>query len=139
MRKKRALIAISFVTIVALLAIIFIGLKFGRRASTLAAASRLRVGEVEAVVDRLYSDVRPQRSNGIALYPRLPIPSEFEAAAPKSMRLTDKGVYLVIYNTFVEEDGIFILKDDSDFTPSSSGDPSYEKVEGRVYIYHISG
>ncbi len=45
----------------------------------------------------------------------------------------------MINEFFVEEDGVFILKSDTDFTPSRSGDPRYKKVSGRVYTYHISG
>jgi hypothetical protein len=141
MTKKRNRIICGAIAAFALMAIsaIAIWFLFGRGASASAAASRLNVSEAEAAVDRIYSSASPNRSNGFVSYSTPAIPPELKRASPKSIRVTDKGVYLRINEFFVEEDGIFILKSETDFKPSGAGDPSYKKVSGRVYTYHISG
>ena len=137
---RRTLFGCGAVCLCAVLGISFGMIWFlGRGASASAAAGSLNSLDAESAVDRLYADVTPTHSKTQVIYPTPPIPPEFRPAAPKSVRMRDEGVYLIINRFFVEEDGVFILKSDTDFHPSSVGDPSYKKVSGRIYTYHISG
>jgi hypothetical protein len=60
-------------------------------------------------------------------------------AKPRGMRISKEGIYLKTREGFVVEDGIFILRDGVDFSPSESGDPSFRRFQNRIYLYHISG
>lgn len=103
------------------------------------AASQLDISNCEAAVDLLYSEIEIYDFDSLTSDRTPVMPSAFLRADPKSMRLTEEGVYLVINSFFGEEDGVFILKKDTSFIPAQGGDPSYEKVSGRVYTYHLSG
>ena len=55
------------------------------------------------------------------------------------VRVRREGLYLVFRQAFVEEEGLFVLRKDSEFRPRSGGDPSYEPVAPRLYWYKIRG
>lgn len=77
-------------------------------------------------------------------YPEGEIPSSHwpEAVAelkPKRVYRNHQGLYIITYEFFVEQSGIFILDPESSFIPSRLQDPSYDVVIAGVFIYRSAG
>lgn len=53
------------------------------------------------------------------------------------VRISKEGIYVVMRAYYVIEDGIFISLSEKEMP--MSGDPSYIRLHGCVYRYHISG
>lgn len=66
-------------------------------------------------------------------------PEAIVRLAPKSVRVTDIGVYLELERFFVTEHGLFVLPSTSSYRPTPGGDPSYRLLRERVYWYEIKG
>jgi hypothetical protein len=79
---------------------------------------------------------------GISDYREIPKtdwPPELRRLGPRKVLVTPKGVYIPFGSRFVEEWGLFVLPEGSDFRPQESGDPSFRLLRGRVYRYYVVG
>ena len=54
---------------------------------------------------------------------------------PERVYRTHAGIYIITYEFFVEQKGVFILDPASNFIPAVEGDPSYGVVITGVYLY----
>jgi hypothetical protein len=77
-------------------------------------------------------------------YPEGEIPSSNwpQAVAelkPKRVYRNDEGLYIITYEFFVEQRGVFILDPASSFIPSELQDPSYDVVIAGVFFYRSAG
>ena len=77
-------------------------------------------------------------------YPEGEIPSSNwpQAVAelkPKRVYRKDEGLYIITYEFFVEQRGVFILDPASSFIPSKLQDPSYDVVIAGVFFYRSAG
>jgi len=77
-------------------------------------------------------------------YPEGEIPSSHwpEAVAelePKRVYRNHQGLYIITYEFFVEQSGVFILDPESLFIPSRLQDPSYDVVIAGIFIYRSAG
>ena len=102
--------------------------------SVTAALRALSYDEAISTVDRLYHEnpLQPRMSL------QLRAPAPLAAVAP-TMVLTEEGAYLPTHHSFVEEDGLFILRNGTAFDPTASGDPRFEHLRDRLFRYHIAG
>lgn len=102
--------------------------------SVTAALRSLSYDEAISTVDRLYHEnpLQPRMSL------QLRAPAALAAISP-TMVLTEEGVYLPTHRSFVEEDGLFILRTGTAFDPMASGDPHFERVRDRLFRYQIAG
>ncbi len=66
-------------------------------------------------------------------------PEAISKLSPKSVRVTNEGVYVVRRSFFVTEAGIFLLPTNSSFQPTLQGDPSYRQLRERIYWYDVKG
>jgi len=66
-------------------------------------------------------------------------PNTIKQLSPEKVYYGEEGLYLMYKDRYVEEWGIFILLDNTDFIPEESGDPSYNIITNRIYNYHIAG
>lgn len=105
----------------------------GSRSVTVALRA-LSYDDAIATVDRLYHEnpLQPRMSL------QLRAPAPLAAIAP-TMVLTEEGAYLPTHHSFVEEDGLLILRNGTAFDPTASGDPHFEHVRDRLFRYHIAG
>jgi hypothetical protein len=108
-------------------------LSAGSRSVTVALRA-LHYDEAIAAVDRLYQEHPPEPR----MSSRLPSPAPLARITPELL-LTEEGAYLPTHNSFVVEDGLFILRTGTAFDPTTSGDPHFERVRDRLFRYHISG
>ena len=58
---------------------------------------------------------------------------------PLTLHVTEDGVYIRCDKLFVEEQGIFVLRDGSTFVPEPWSDPAFEEIEARIYYYEVKG
>lgn len=66
-------------------------------------------------------------------------PESVQSLSPRRVYVSEEGVYICIYTRYVTESGFFILSAISPYNPSSQGDPSYQKIQERIYWYDIQG
>ena len=66
-------------------------------------------------------------------------PESFAAISPKSIRVTEQGLYIVTYSFFVEESGFFVARDLAEFEWKERGDPSFVPLRDELFEYHITG
>ena len=79
------------------------------------------------------------RDSPVNEVPRHAWPKSIREHNPESVRVDPEGVYLRTGHAFVEAWGIFVLRKDSRFQPTRSGDPSYHPLHDRVYWYQTRG
>ena len=67
------------------------------------------------------------------------LPNEIESLKPVDVLIKEEGVYIQLDRFFVTEEGIFILRQSSNFNPEGRGDPYFRQIEGRLYWYYVTG
>lgn len=93
--------------------------------------------QLAEAADRWWRDRRGDRSAWDV--PEADWPTVVRRFAPKSARVSPDGVQIVVGSFFVEEWGLFVLPERSEFKPIEGSDPSYCQLKGRVYWYEIKG
>jgi hypothetical protein len=66
-------------------------------------------------------------------------PEGLRALAPEAIRSDQLGLYVVTSSRWVEERGIFVPRDATQFSPEPGTDPEYTLVSNAVYLYRIRG
>lgn len=51
----------------------------------------------------------------------------------------EHGYYIILDQFMVESEGLFILDEESSFSPSQGTDPSYRKIDERLYWFQEKG
>jgi len=66
-------------------------------------------------------------------------PDSFAAISPKSVRVTEQGLYIVTYSFFVEESGFFVARNLAGFEWKERGDPAFVQIREELFEYHVTG
>ena len=93
--------------------------------------------ELEALADELW-DSRSDTAS-LTMLPAAEWNESLKTLHPKSVHITDQGLYITTWSRFVESVGVFVLPQGSTFNPSTSGDPQYDNIDGRCFIFVVRG
>jgi hypothetical protein len=66
-------------------------------------------------------------------------PPTIRKLSPLNIYVEDEGLYLEFKQDFVQAWGIFIPRNDSDFSPTEGHDPSFKKIKTGIYSYYVAG
>ena len=66
-------------------------------------------------------------------------PNSFIVLSPKSIRVAEEGLYIVTYSFFVEESGVFGVRDLAEFDWEVMHDPGLLQIEDGLFEYHFTG
>lgn len=64
---------------------------------------------------------------------------EIKKLNPRSIRVTQQGVFLPVKSFSVSESGWFYLPKKSNYIPLKETDPSFERIVDNIYWYEIKG
>jgi hypothetical protein len=100
-------------------------------------APRVHPSETSAIFDAAQAllDVNPS----ISEIDPAAWPEDLRALAPEAIRSDQLGLYVVTSSRWVEERGIFVPRDATQFSPEPGTDPEYTLVSNAVYLYRIRG
>jgi len=59
--------------------------------------------------------------------------------SPKSVYITDEGLYIQLNTGFSSENGLFILRNGRSVDTEAGSDPEYKHIDKHVYHYKIEG
>ena len=77
--------------------------------------------------------------SGTAAVPEKEWPETLRALRPESVSLGRDGVFVKLDSGFAGEEGLFIAYAGVSVATDRGTDPSFERLEGRVYWYRIKG
>jgi len=100
-----------------------------------------RVPELDtATVETILIDARLILRNApVGPVERSVWPESFAAVSPKSVRVTEQGLYIVTYSFFVEESGFFVARELAEFEWKQRVDPAFMQIRDELFEYHVTG
>lgn len=66
-------------------------------------------------------------------------PPEIRALNPESVSKSEKGIYIKLDSSFVEESGLFIPRPGTTVETGAHSDPDYVLLGEGIYSYHVTG
>ena len=66
-------------------------------------------------------------------------PNSLTVLSPKSIRVAEDGLYIVTYSFFVEESGLFVVRDLAEFNWEAHFDPHFLQIKDALFEYYFTG
>ena len=94
----------------------------------------------EAAVEAILADARLILDNApIGAVEPSAWPASFAQLSAKAVRVTEEGLFIVTYSFFVEESGVFVVRDLAKFEWGTGYDPEFRRIRDGLFEYHFTG